>query len=159
MKPVGADVLRKRELAAIHVAKKQLGLPDDEYRSLLLSVTGKSSSADLDWKGRKLFLDHCKKLGFKSKASKTARALPSVAPDRMARMKKIGALLADSGLSWAYADGIAKRLFASTTHVERIEFCDGEHLAKVIAALVVDAKRRARKAAPVTTPSDDCHAT
>lgn len=160
MKPVAAEVLRKRELAAIHVAKKQLALPDDEYRSLLLSVTGKSSSADLDWKGRKLFLDHCKKLGFKPKGAKTDRTLPSVAQDRMARMKKIGALLADSGLSWAYADGIAKRLFANTTHIERIEFCDGEHLTKVIAALVVDAKRRARKAAaPVTNPSDDCHAT
>lgn len=160
MNPVSAEALRTRELAAIHVAKKQLALPDDEYRSLLLSVTGKSSSADLDWKGRKLFLDHCKKLGFKAKASKTARALPNVAQDRMARMKKIGALLADSGLSWAYADGIAKRLFANTTHIERIEFCDGEHLAKVISALAIDAKRRARKAAaPITNPPDDCHAT
>ena len=77
----------------------------------------------------------------------------------MPRMRKIEALLADAGRSWAYADGVAKKLFATTTRVERIEFCDGEHLTKVIAALVVDAKRRARKAAPVTNPSDDCHAT
>lgn len=159
MKPVGAEALRKRELAMIHVAKKELALPDDEYRSLLLAVTGKSSSASLDWQGRKKLLDHFKKAGFKVKAKAGARPLPSVAPDRMARMRKIEALLADAGRSWAYADGVATKLFATTTHVERIEFCDGEHLTKVIAALVFDAKRRAKKEALALTPSGDCHAT
>lgn len=159
MKPVSAEALRKRELAMIHVAKKDLALPDDEYRSLLLVVTGKSSSADLDWQGRKKLLDHFKKAGFKVKAKAGARPLPGVAPDRMPRMRKIEALLADAGRSWAYADGVAKKLFATTTRIERIEFCDGDHLAKVIAALIYDAKRRAKKEAPVSPPSGDCHAT
>ncbi|MBC7857992.1 MAG: regulatory protein GemA [Burkholderiaceae bacterium] len=147
MKPTTADALRKSELAKIHVAKKDLALPEDEYRALLLQVTGKESAADLDWQGRKKLLDHFKKIGFKVKAKAGGRARPSVGKDRAARMGKIEALLADAGRSWAYADGVAKRLFASTTGVERIEFCDGEHLAKVIAALVIDARRREKKAA------------
>lgn len=147
MKPASADALRKSELAMIHVAKKQLGLADDEYRSLLLSVTGKTSSADLDWQGRKKLLDHFKKIGFKVKAKTAGRARPAVGADRTAMMGKVEALLADAGRSWSYADGVAKRLFATSSRVERIEFCDCPHLAKVIAALAYDAKRRAAKAA------------
>lgn len=52
MKLPKADVLRKNELAKIHLAKKQLALDDDEYRAILLSVTGRQSAADLDWQGR-----------------------------------------------------------------------------------------------------------
>lgn len=146
MKPTTADALRKSELAMIHVAKKDLALPDDEYRQLLLAVTGKTSSKDLDWQGRKKLLDHFKKIGFKARAKGAGRARPSVGKDRAARMGKVEALLADSGLSWAYADGLVTKLFANTTKVERIEFCDGEHLAKVIAALAIDARRRAARA-------------
>lgn len=157
MKPTPADVLRKNELAKIHLAKKQLALDDDEYRAIMLSVTGKQSAADLDWQGRQKLLNHFKKIGFKVKAKAGGRARPTVGEDRAPRMRKIEALLADSGRSWAYADGLAKKLFASTTKVERIEFCDGDHLAKVIAALVIDAKRRVKKAAGVAA-QDGAHA-
>jgi phage gp16-like protein len=142
-----AEALRKRELATIHVAKAQLKLDEEAYRDLLLSVTGKRSASSLNWQGRKKMIDHFKKLGFKVMAPKAGRALPQVGADRMPRMRKIEALLADAGRSWAYADGVAKKLFATTTKVERIEFCDGEHLTKVIAALMFDAKRREEKPA------------
>lgn len=145
MKPMTAEALRKTELAKIHLAKKQLALPDDEYRSLLLAVTGQSSAAALDWQGRKKLLDHFQKIGFKPKAAKAGRTRPTVGADRMASVRKIEALLADAGRSWAYADGLVKKLFASTTKIERVEFCDGVHLGKVIAALVIDAKRRSAK--------------
>jgi len=60
-----ADQLRKSELAQIHIAKVQLNLDDTEYRALLLQVTGKTSSKDLTWQGRKTLLDHFKKLDLK----------------------------------------------------------------------------------------------
>lgn len=155
MTPTDAAALRKRELAAIHVAKKQLALDEDEYRSIMLSVTGQTSSAKLDWKGRKSLLDHFKKIGFKVVAKGAGRARPSVGAARTPLMGKIEALLADSQLPWSYADGIAKRLFANTSGVERIEFCDPAHLMKVVAALSIDAKRRARKnAKPVSQESE-----
>lgn len=141
-----ADDIRRRELATIHVAKKELGLDDDAYRDLMLTVTGQSSSAKLDWQQRKKLLDHFKNLGFKVKGKKGDRAAASVGGDRKAQMGKIGALLADAGRPWAYADGIVKRLFATSTKVERVEFCDSAHLAKVIAAMVIDARRRSERA-------------
>lgn len=60
---------RRRELAQIHIAVQQLGLADDDHRALLWSVCQVRSAADLDWTGRKRYLDHLKKLGFKPRAS------------------------------------------------------------------------------------------
>lgn len=149
MNAARAAELRRKDLSIIHLAKKDLQISDDEYRDLLLGLTGKTSSAQLDWQGRRLLIEHFKKLGFKVKGSATDRPAPNVAIDRQAQIGKIEALLADAGRPWAYADGLVKKLFASTSQVERIEFCDSEHLAKVIAALVIDADRRSARAAVV----------
>lgn len=64
------DDVRRRELAMIHVAKKQLGMEDDAYRALLWSIARVNSAADLDWAGRKQLLDHMKKCGFKARPPK-----------------------------------------------------------------------------------------
>lgn len=135
-----ADQLRKAELAQIHIAKVQLALDDDTYRALLLQVTGKTSSKDLTWQGRKALLDHFKKLGFKVKAKKAERSKPVVAKDKVSLISKIEAQLAEAKLPWAYADGMAKRI----CKVDRIEWCEAEQLIKIIAALNIDAKRKGR---------------
>lgn len=136
-----ADQMRKAELAQIHIAKTQLGLADDEYRALLLQVTGKTSSKDLTWQGRKALLAHFKKIGFKVKANKAGRPAPVVSGDKASLIRKIEAQLAEAGLSWAYADGMARNI----CKVDRIEWCEPEHLTKIIAALNYDAKRHGRK--------------
>lgn len=59
-------------LAAIHVAKKKLGLDDDTYRAVLLRVTGKSSAADLDERERQSVLEEFRRTGF-TKAARTSR--------------------------------------------------------------------------------------
>lgn len=43
----GKSVLPRRVLARIHMAKKALGLEDDDYRDLLERVTGRRSAAQL----------------------------------------------------------------------------------------------------------------
>jgi phage gp16-like protein len=45
---VRSDPQRRRELAAIHVARKRLGLDEDSYREFLAGLTGKRSAAELD---------------------------------------------------------------------------------------------------------------
>ena len=40
--------ISKRQIAMIHVAKKKLGLTDDQYRSVLVQLAGVTSSKDLD---------------------------------------------------------------------------------------------------------------
>lgn len=136
-----ADQLRKAELAQIHIAKVQLALDDDTYRALLLQVTGKTSSKDLTWQGRKALLDHFKKLGFKVKAKKAERAAPVVKKDKASLIAKIEAQLAEAQRPWSYADGMAKRI----CKVDRIEWCDATQLMKIIAALNYDAQRHGRK--------------
>ena len=64
------DASRKNDLAAIHVAKKQLGMDDEAYRTMLWSVARVRSARDLDHAGRKTVLDHLKACGFKRHSPK-----------------------------------------------------------------------------------------
>lgn len=136
-----ADQMRKAELAQIHIAKVQLALEEDTYRALLLQVTGKTSSKDLTWQGRKALLEHFKKLGFKVKAKKAERPAPEVKKDKISLIAKIEAQLAEAQRPWSYADGMAKRI----CKVDRVEWCDAAQLMKIIAALNYDAQRHGRK--------------
>ena len=51
-----SDNPRNRDLAMIHLAKKELGLDDDLYRAILKQVCGVESSADLDQPNRRKLL-------------------------------------------------------------------------------------------------------
>ena len=51
-------------LAAIHVAKKELDLDDDDYRDVLERVTGKRSAKDLTPHERSLVMNEFTRLGF-----------------------------------------------------------------------------------------------
>lgn len=55
-----------KSIAALHVAKKALGLDDDSYRDALRQVTGKSSSADMTEAERARVLERFRDLGFKA---------------------------------------------------------------------------------------------
>lgn len=63
---------RQRELAMIHIAKKQLGMEDDAYRAVLWAIARVTSAGDLDSAGRKQLLEHMKKCGFKARPPKKA---------------------------------------------------------------------------------------
>ena len=56
--------LTKRQIAAINVAKKQLGLSDAVYRAVLFDVAGASSTKQLDGTGFELLVDRFKRLGW-----------------------------------------------------------------------------------------------
>lgn len=141
MPAVKTDASRKSELAMIHIAKKALALEEDDYRSILLAVTGRTSSAELNGPGRKALIDHFKKIGFKVIANKAGRAKPAVAVPRQRCIAKIEAQLAAAGRPWLYADAMAKRICG----IERIEWCEPADLLKIIAALSYDARRHGRE--------------
>lgn len=126
---------RKAELAKIHIARSQLALDEDTYRAMLWTVARVHSAADLDDIGRRRVLDHLAGLGFKTR--RPGRSTPAEGKERM--VAKIYALLADRPVE--YADGMARKMF----HVERFEWCTGEQMHKLIAALTYDAKRRASR--------------
>ena len=60
--------LTRKQTALIHVAKKQLGLGDADYRAVLLDAAGVDTSTDLDNDGFDAVLKRLKALGFKPSA-------------------------------------------------------------------------------------------
>jgi len=52
-------------LAAIHVAKKQLGLDDDTYRDAIEAITGKRSAADMTEAEHRMVIEEFRRRGFK----------------------------------------------------------------------------------------------
>jgi len=144
---IDADRYRKTELAKIHVAKAQMKLDDDTYRALLERLTGKTSAADLTARERSAVLNEFYRLGWSAKShripDRKAAARPTVEWDKGPLISKIGALLADAGRPWGYADGCARNMFALTS----IRFCTVQQLRKIVAALMYDQKRRQREPA------------
>ncbi|MBP0439461.1 gp16 family protein [Tianweitania sediminis] len=59
-------------LAAIHVAKKQLGLDEDTFRAVCVRVTGKSSTREMNDNQRNRLIEEFRRQGFQT-ASKGSR--------------------------------------------------------------------------------------
>lgn len=142
MKP-GTDT-RKAELGKIHIAKQRLGMDDETYRDMLFTLTRQRSAADLDHIGRKVVLDHLKRIGgFEDKRGQKKRSYPGrphniETEDRGPLLKKIEAYLADNKLPWTYAETMARNI----CKVAKLEFCDASQLRKIVAALEYNARRQ-----------------
>ena len=74
----------------IHVAKGQLGLDEDTYRSALLGVTGKSSCKQMGLHELNKVFEHFKKSGFKTQFKR--RLSPNSDPKQLGEIKKIRAI-------------------------------------------------------------------
>lgn len=125
---------RNSELAAIHCAKKELGLDDDTYRDLLFTVARVRSAADLDWTGRKRVLEHMKTRG----AGKGAKPnqwtfIDRAAADRQPLLRKICAVCRAMKVGKSYAEGVAKRQHGVD---RRLEMMDHGELWLLAGALV-----------------------
>lgn len=59
---------RRAMMAKIHIAKKQLGLQDADYRAILLRVIGRNSSRDATDGQLRTLLTEFKRLGFKDQS-------------------------------------------------------------------------------------------
>ncbi len=70
MGAANASDSRARELAVIHVAKKELGLDDVNYRECLLLLTGRSSAGELNEEERHRVIEHFRGMGFERKGRK-----------------------------------------------------------------------------------------
>jgi len=126
----------KKELAIIHIAKTQCGWTEEEYRHTLKDGFGVSSSKELTSKQADKLLARFQAEGFRivSKEKKRNQGKKPATPanwDRLPLLKKIGAILGDLGKKEAYADAIARRMFA----VDAYRWCTPEQLWKIVAAL------------------------
>lgn len=130
-----ATALRQRDLIMIHTGKKQLGMDDDVYRSMLWMVARVRSSKDLDVAGRQKVIAHLKSLGAVYKRKR-------VTPPKSKRLlaDKVIAMMLALEYSDAYVDGMAQKMFG----IERWEWLELEDLNKLMVALAIHQKRKAK---------------
>ena len=135
---MGQSTHRRAMIAKIKIAQKQLGMDDDVYRELLHRMAGKRSCTELTATELARVLREMERLGFAP-----SRPAPERMPLRQARhtpmMQKIGVLLAQTGKTWAYADGMARNMFGE----DRANRLDGDKLHRLMTALQIYANRRA----------------
>ena len=71
---------RRSMLAKVHVAKKQLGLADDDYRAILLRVAGRTSAADCTDRELAQLIEEFTAKGFSAQARKPGPKASGAAP-------------------------------------------------------------------------------
>ena len=119
--------MRQADLQKIHIAKKHLGLSDDDYRAAVMSASkGKTDSAgELDMQGRTALLAHFKRAGFKPRKPTTKSRQPAkpdlpIGDDRD-QVKKIRSLWIELHEFGAVRDSSESALCAYTRRVTRKE--------------------------------------
>jgi phage gp16-like protein len=139
------DPARRAMIAKIHLAKKELGFDETDYRALLSRVTGKASAADLTIGELGRVLDELALLGW----SPHAGARKGARPGRPARAdhpaaRKARALFLSLGLmgvirnpSEAALEAFARRQLGT----ERLQWADQAQVYKLIEAMKAIATR------------------
>ncbi|EAZ0410041.1 regulatory protein GemA [Salmonella enterica subsp. enterica serovar Oranienburg] len=130
----------KRLIGAIKAGQSFLGWDDATYRGVLYRLTGKRSSTTCSIRELEDVKEYMHSQGYPRKAPKGKGRRPNVAMCRKAMLAKIEALLAEGGLSWAYAEGIAAHMYKQRV----IEWLDDEQLHGVMVALIKQAHRKGR---------------
>lgn len=127
-------------IAKVHVAKKQLGLSDEDYRAILKRVTGHSSSARCSAGQLSHLLAEFKRLGFAAKGGTSGFGQPHV--------RLIYALWKEAGIVGAIDNPTKEALRAFVerqTGVSAPEFCapaEANKVAEALKAMVTRAKRK-----------------
>lgn len=121
---------RQGLIAKIHVAQTQLALDGDNYRAILQRITGQNSCKNCDLQQLQRVMDEMQRLGFKPTKKSIGRK-PLHFTDVSDLMAKLSVLLSQTDKSWAYADGMAKRMFQK----DKVNQLDARQLHKLVAAL------------------------
>jgi len=83
-------------IGVIHVAKNQLGMDDDTYRSFLTNVVGKDSCAKMSRKEQWQVLEELKRRGFQKQSTHKGRELPNDGQAR--KIRSLWLTMADHGI-------------------------------------------------------------
>jgi len=130
---------RQVDLAKIHMAKKALGWDDSTYRDILWTVCQVRSSGELDFGGRKRFLDHLVKCGWtggrSNAAAATARPIRKALSKPQKKMWSLWQQLADAGLVDNRKMPALLAYVHRQTAVDRLEWLNGAQEDLVIESL------------------------
>ena len=119
---IGMEKINSIQIKIIHVAKNQLKIDDDLYRSMLRQWFDAASSKELTYEQASTFINELKKKGFKIKRSgRRLRGIKSPNLIQLAspqELKLIEHLKQD--IRWQYHDGF-KRWIKRRFGIERIK--------------------------------------
>jgi len=126
---------RRRDLAKIHIAAKELHLTEDAYRTLLESVAGVPSAANLDAAGRQEVLACLRRLGWEPRAGTRPRPVGAPAGPQAAKIAALWGALHRAG-KVRHGDAAAMRRFVvRMTGVEAVEWLTARQANIVIEGL------------------------
>lgn len=116
-------------LAAIHVARKQLGLDEDTYRAMALRVTGKSSAGDMSEGERGRLLEELRQHGFKGAKKRLQGPFA-------AKLQALWIAAWNLGVVGNNSDEALLAFVKRQTNIDHTRFLlDGEDAAKAVDAL------------------------
>ncbi len=141
------SAITKKQVQYLQIMRRQRGIDDDTWSDMKASV-GAASTRDLTPKQMNqilLRLDGHPRVGrdasrpWKPVHRSAYKSGMHVKPpeSKAAMLGKIEAILADLQLPWAYADGMASKMFGK----ERLRFLDDEQTYKVLQALAIHQRR------------------
>lgn len=125
----------KKNLAKLHIAKKELHLTDDIYRDILRRITGRDSAANINDVQADKVLRHFVRMGWKPKYQ---HELPGITIPGDPQSQKIRALWITMHKAGVVKNGSDLALLAfvrRVTQIDRLEWCNSEDKNKVIEAL------------------------
>ncbi|MEN3794582.1 regulatory protein GemA [Fulvimarina sp. MAC3] len=127
-------MLTRNQTAVLHVAKRQLGLDDENYRAILKAKAGVESAADLNLPGFYDVMEHFGKLGFKSTWKKrNFGARPGMAsPSQIGLIRGLFAEWADNATD---PDVSLNHWLDKSFGVTALRFVDSDTASKAITAL------------------------
>ncbi|SCW61588.1 Mu-like prophage protein gp16 [Sphingobium faniae] len=137
------DPQRRALIAKVHIAPKQLGMTDEDYRAVMHRVTGQMSARDCTVPQLQALVDEFARRGFTTKAcAPNRKGAPRRADHPMAR--KARAMWISLGLLCAIRDGSEPALEAFArrqTGCERFQWVNQSQSDRLIEALKAMAER------------------
>ena len=131
--------LTSKQIGLLHVAKKRLGLDEDDYRALLSREAGVESAKALDNEGFRRVMNAFKRLGFTSDWRKRiyGKCRGMASPSQVDLIRNLWCEWSDEGTD-AGLNGWLERKFGSSA----LRFATPEVVGKAITALKAMVRRK-----------------
>lgn len=128
-----ARAITKKQIALLHVAKRDLALADEDWRAILSQWGDVESSADLTQEGCELVLHRLKELGFRPKRPKghLGHRRDMASPAQVALVRKLWRQYHGDDENDAHLNAWLYRFH----HVSALRFVDAKKVGDVITAL------------------------
>lgn len=137
--------LGPKKVAVIQVARQQLGMAEDDYRAMLRTIGGVSSSKELDETAFEAVMVHLSRLGFRSDWNRRNFGYrPDMAtPRQVAFIRNLWGTFTDG----KGTDETLGKWLEAKFGISAVRFVPSDKAQKVIGALQAMTRGKARKAA------------